>query len=334
MTKFKVCKKIHLFIIISVLLIAIGMAVGTVCHYIANGFFNYGGEYSSYKSVTVSYYYSEQNENTDIDAICEEAFADVNAISVSTATSDYCKEITYKFSLNEDNTKLEAAVNAINAHFTNLESGATLHEGTTFVGGAKNIVYAAIAFASAAVFQFIYYVVRYKLRAAFSSILACVHNLGLYVALLAITRIPVGAEAIAMGGVVLFVTMILCGILFDRTRKNFNNEKYAKTDRLEVVDTSACEVRMVTFTVLVALAIAAVVLGAFSAIAAAYIGAFMLGIVALLGVVACAYGMLFFTPAVHGAIDACCQGVGSHKGAKSATKKQPEAVQTEDNSKE
>lgn len=334
MTKFKVCKKIHLFIIISVLLIAIGMAVGTVCHYIANGFFNYGEEYSSYKSVTVSYYYSEQNGDTDIDAICTDAFADVKAISVTCATSDYCKEITYKFSLNEDNTKLEAAVNEINAHFSGLESGAILHEGATFVGGAKNIVYAAIAFASAAVFQFIYYVVRYKLRAAFSAILACVHNLGLYVALLAITRIPVGAEAIAIGGVVVFVTMILCGILFDRIRKNFNNEKYAKTDRLEVVDISACEVRTISFTVLVALAIAAVVLGAFSAIAAAYVGAFMLGIVALLGVVACAYGTLFFTPAVHGAIDACCQGVGANKGAKSATKKQVVEVQSEEDSKE
>ena len=55
MTKFKVCAKIHLFIIISSLFIAIGMAVGTICHFCANGFFNYGGEFKSYNSVNIVY---------------------------------------------------------------------------------------------------------------------------------------------------------------------------------------------------------------------------------------------------------------------------------------
>ncbi|MDE7087212.1 MAG: hypothetical protein K2O67_03365, partial [Clostridia bacterium] len=62
MTKFKVCSKIHLFIIISVLFIAIGMAVGTICHFCANGFFNYGGEFASYTSVKVTYTVSENSE--------------------------------------------------------------------------------------------------------------------------------------------------------------------------------------------------------------------------------------------------------------------------------
>lgn len=334
MTNFKVCKKIHLFVIISVLFIVIGMAIGSVCHFVANGFFNYGDEFSSYKSVSVSYYFSEQNASTDIDAVCKEAFNGVSPIEVSYASSDWCDEIVYKFSVNEDDAKLQAAVDSINALFVGKESCATLHEGTVSEGGSKNIVYAAIALASAAAFQFIYYVVRYKLRAAFSALLASVHNLGVYAALLAITRIPVGTDAVAIGAAVVFVTMILCGVLFDRTRKNFKNEKYAKSDRLDVVDVSASEVRTVTVTVLAALAVVALVLGAFVTISAAYIGAFASGIVALLGVLACAYGSLFFTPAVHGAIDGCCQRVASHKKARPASIKQPDDVKSTEQSKE
>lgn len=327
MTNLKVCKRLHIFIFISVLFIVIGMAVGTVCHYLANGFFNYGGEFSSYKSVSVSYYYSEHKEDTDIKAICEEALSGVKPVDVSYAVSDVGEEIVYKFSTNADSEKLEEAVTAINAKFEGLESGATLHEGVVNEGGAKNIVYAAIALASAAAFQFLYYIVRYKLRSAFSALLACVHNLGVYAALMAVTRIPVGTEAVALGAAVVFVTMLLSGVFFDRTRKNFKSDKYAKSDRLEVVETSAAEARTLSLTVLVSLAVAAVVLGAFAAISALYIGALAPCGVAILGIVACLYGSVFFTPAVHGAIDGCCEKLISSraKPAKKEAKKKEES---------
>ena len=329
MTNLKVCKKLHVFIFISVIFIAIGMAIGTVCHFVANGFFNYGGEFASYKSITVSYYYSEHNENTNVEEICKYAVAGVNPVEVSYATNELSEEIVYKFSATTDNAKLQAIVDEINSNFTGLESGAILHEGVVNEGGAKNIVYAAIALASAAAFQFLYYIIRYKLRAAFSALLACVHNLGVYAALLAVTRIPVGTEAVAIGAAVVLITMILSGLLFDRTRKNFKNEKFVKTDRVEVVETSASEIRIITVTALVALAIAAVVLGAFAAISAMYIGAYAPAIVALLGVIACFYGSVFFTPAVHSAIDVCCEKVKS--SSKSSTPKKQKAIAKEEN---
>lgn len=322
MTNLKVCKKIHIFIFISVLFIAIGMAIGTVCHFVSNGFFNYGDEFSSYKSITATYYVGENNADIDFKAICNEAVSGISPIDVSYAKDSLSEELVYKFSANTDNAKLEAAVAAINAHFNGL-SGATLHEGVVNVGGSRNIIYAAIALASAAAIQFLYYILRYKLRAAFSALLACVHNLGVYAALLAITRIPVGTEAIALGAAVVVLTMILSGILFDRTRKNFKNEKYAKSDRLDVVETSASEVRNVTVITLAALAVTAIVLGVFTTISAMYIGAFAPFIIALLGVIACFYGSVFFTPAVHSAIDACCERVKASSKEK-APKKQKE----------
>ncbi|MGN1373436.1 MAG: hypothetical protein ACI4VK_05250 [Candidatus Coproplasma sp.] len=320
MTNLKVCKKLHVFIFISVLFIAIGMAIGTICHFVANGFFNYGGEFASYKSITATYYYSEHKSDCDFKSICKEAVSGISPTEVTYATNDLGEEIVYKFSVNTDTTKLQAAVDAINANFTDLESGAVVSEGVVNEGGAKNIVYASIALASAAAFQFLYYILRYKLRAAFSALLACVHNLGVYAALLAITRIPVGTEAVALGVAVVVLTMILSGILFDRTRKNFKNEKYAKSDRLDVVEISACESRNITVITLAALAVVAVVLGVFATISAMYIGAFAPYIIALLGVIACFYGSVFFTPAVHSAIDAVCEKVRVSSKAKAPKK--------------
>lgn len=332
MTKFKVCAKIHLFIIISAIIIAVGMAVGTVCHFCANGFFNYGGEFASYKCVTVTYVNSENKDEESIKPLCEQALGEFKAYEVSYAETSNGGEITYKFANRTDSAKLQAAVDELYSKLDETGShlnDASLREVKVSEGGAKAITFASIALASAAAFQFIYFIFRYKLRAAFSALLASVHNLGVFVALAAITRIPVGAEMIAIGAAVVVLTMILTCVLFDRTRKNFKNDKYEKTERLEVVDISAQESRKVTFAAVGALACAAVVFGAFATIAAMYIGAFAPYILAVLGLVACLYGAVFFTPAVHGAIDTTCEKVKSSIAPSQKTKKTAKTQEVE-----
>ena len=321
MTKFKVCAKIHLFIIISAIVIAIGLAVGTICHFCAGGFFNYGGEFADYKSVKVVYYLPV----TDKEAlsVCDKALGGLNSYEFSCDETNKGGEIVYKFAKSTDSEKLNKAVEEINEGlleaFTNkggqsatdeYKSGAaSVHEGTVKEGGSKAITFASIALASAAAFQFLYFIVRYKLRAAYSALLACVHNLGIFVALAAITRIPVGAEMIAFGAAVVFMTMIASAVIFDRTKKNFANDKYAKSERLEVVDTSACEVRMLTFISVCVLAAAAVVFGVFAAIAQMWAAALAPYALVIFGLIAVGYGAMFFTPAVHGAIDGVCEKV-------------------------
>ncbi|MDE6557827.1 MAG: hypothetical protein K2K39_01850 [Clostridia bacterium] len=319
MTKFKVCSKIHLFIIISTIFIAIGLAVGTICHFCANGFFNYGNEFQSYKSVTVTYALSEYKDDETIKPVLEAELDGLNAYSVSYSgerKEGVYGEVEYKFTAKTDSAKLQKAVENINAKFSEkVENGenpltsAEMHTVSVSEGGSKAITFASIAVASAAAFQFIYFVIRYKLRAAFSGLLANVHNLGVFVALAAITRIPVGIEMVAIAAAVVLLTIIISCVLFDRTRKNFANEKYAKEKRLDVVDTSACEVRMVTFVTLCALAVAAVIFGVFAAIAQLWAGALAPFALAVLGLVACGYGTIFFTPAVHGGIDGVCETV-------------------------
>ena len=55
MTKFKLSSRMHILIIISSLIIAVGLAMGLVFEFVSDGYFNYGGEYESYKSVVVNY---------------------------------------------------------------------------------------------------------------------------------------------------------------------------------------------------------------------------------------------------------------------------------------
>ncbi len=321
MTKFKVCAKIHLFIIISSVLIAIGLAVGTICHFCAGGFFNYGGEFSSYKSVTVRYYMPVTEDEAL--SVCEDALGGLKSYESATSRTNDGGEIVYKFVTSTDTEKLNSAATKINEKLgERIElnaNSATVHESTVKEGGSKAITFAAIALSAAAAFQFLYFIVRYKLRAAYSALLACVHNLGVFVALAAITRIPVGAEMIAFGAAVVFVTMIFSAVLFDRTRKNFASDKYAKSERPEVLETSASEVRMLTFTSVCALAAAAVIFGIFAAIAQMFGGALAPAALVILGAVAVGYGAMFFTPAVHGAIDQTCEKV--IKSLKSGKKK-------------
>ena len=52
-TNLKLSSKMHIFIVISSLLIALGIMVGIICHFVANGYFNYGGDWASCKLVTV-----------------------------------------------------------------------------------------------------------------------------------------------------------------------------------------------------------------------------------------------------------------------------------------
>lgn len=329
MTKFKVCARIHLFIIISCIVIAIGMAVGTICHYVSNGFFNYGSEFASYKCVTVTYYNSEYKDADEIKPLCDEQFKGFNAYEVSISDTVLGGEIVYKFSPATSTSALQSATEALLAEIgDNKLSTASVHDGTISEGGSRAITFASIALASAVAFQFIYFIIRYKLRAACSALLASIHNLGVYAALLAITRLPLGAEAIAVGGAVVLLTIILTCVLFDKTRRNFKSDKYAKVDRVEVIDSSAIEVRPVTLIALCALAAAALVFGVFAAISSLYVGALASYAVMILGIIACCYGTVFFTPAVHGAIDATCESVlksmkSKKKGKGTITKSQP-----------
>ena len=135
---------------------------------------------------------------------------------------------------------------------------------------------------------------------AFAALLADVHNLAIFVSLLAITRVPVGATVFTFGVLTVIMTMIGCGFLFDRMRKNFKDEGFAKLDSFEQVDVSASQSVANIAAVSVGIAVAAVVLFVLLAISSMAIELIISPVVmALLCALASIYGTAFFTPAVY-----------------------------------
>lgn len=306
MTKLKLSSKFHILIIVSAIIIAIGLAVGLACHFTANGFFNYGVEYSSYKSVVVEYAYIDYGNEDEVKKICDEAFdkAGVNYYTSTYGTTNGGGEFTFKFSDNVSTEKLNSAKDAIHGKLSGEQSsqlsGAYVHEAQTKLGGAQPLIYCAIAVASAMALHFLYFVIRYRLTMAFAAILADVHNLALFVALLAITRIPVGSAAIVFATLTVLLTMIGTCFVFDRMRKNVKKEAFAKLSVNEQVDTTAGEsvVNVASASVAVTFAAAVIlVLMSISALSATVIVSPV--ILAVIASISTVYGTLFFTPSVY-----------------------------------
>lgn len=236
MNNFKFTSKIRIFAIISFVLIVLGMALGTVLHFISDGFFNYGGEYSSYKTVTVSYVYAEFASADDVEAVCKEKFEQAGLKSyVSTAAnSSTSNEITYKFSSSTDDNALKAVVDEINAAFKEAadneiaNSRASYHTEQAVLGGEKAIIRATITLAVIIAVSALYALVRYKLSAMFTVLALQLHNTGLFAAILALCRIPV-TSAVATFAVILSLATALCTILtleaIKKARAESGNEK-------------------------------------------------------------------------------------------------------------
>jgi hypothetical protein len=300
MTKLKLPANKHILLIISCIIIAIGMAVGTVCHFIFGGFFNYGSEFSDYNSINVTYLAAEYSEK-EIKSICDETLADLNTVDVSVAEVSVGGELVYKFSANTDTDKLQAATDALNAKLSANDglSTASLVKATTYVGGLRSLNYAFIALASTVAFACLYFIFRYRFAAAITSILSNVFCLGLYIALLAITRIPVGIEAVAFGCVAVLLSLIISGLFCNKAHKNIKNPDADINSAEDVVNSAyGYSVKLgsivVCFTVIAVAVLAIFAICAF--LAPSILSPFAIAILALVSV---AYTGLCFMPCVY-----------------------------------
>ncbi len=329
MTKFNVSSKMHLFIIISSLVVAIGLAIGLICQFTAGGFFNSGADYSSYRSVTVQY--SMPTTDDEVSEICENAFEShgVSYYLATEAENAGGDEIEYRFSLSADESALIAAAQEIDSAVgigSGLLGSASYSEHTAAFGGMNDMMYAGIALAAAVVFQFIYFVIRYKLTMAAAAFVADLHNLLIYFALLAITRVQVSVSVVAISVFVVLLTMIGCGILFSKMRSDFRNDSFKAMPSFEQVDESLREGFKPVTIINVVLASAFVLLLVFSLFAGSGVyGLFMPCISGILAVIACQYGTLMFTPSVYSRLkqhadNYAAKRVSKYSGAKKAAK--------------
>ena len=100
-TNLKISSKMHILIIVSTVLVALGIMVGLICHFVANGYFNYGGDWGSYKEVTVSYAYVDFSTDDEVVEICNKAFDDcgLKYQSAADGNTEAGAVIVYSFSV-------------------------------------------------------------------------------------------------------------------------------------------------------------------------------------------------------------------------------------------
>ena len=301
----------HLFIIITSVIIAIGIAVGVICHCLGGKYFNYSGDFASYKSVTVTYAdidFSNRNEDPEevMEDICEKAFKDAGISSYSKEYGDKSGggSITYKFVEATDGAKLDKAVEAINGKIDealegdSMFSNASWHTVKAVYEGSKAFVRGGIAIASIVVFHFLYFIIRYRLTMAFAAILADAHNFALYLSLLSLTRVPVTSAIITFAVITVLVTMIGTCLLFDRMRKNIKAAE--KKGEEFTADRTSDDTFLLNTVFPACIAVIAIVMFVFMSISSLSPLAIMAPVfMALISCIACAYGTAMFVPSVY-----------------------------------
>lgn len=305
MNKLRFSSKMHLFIIISVAVVAVGLIMGLVFHFTSGSFFNWGGDYASYRTVEVQYSVHEITAEEVMEA--SDAAFEENGVSYFTyVTSGASTEsrVEFRFTASNDPEALTRAAAAIdeevgmasdNTGFATAYNNLTAHFNSN-----RDIMYAGIAVAAAVVFQFLYFLIRYKFTMAVAAFIADVHNLAIFYALLAITRTMVSSSVIALSAITVVITMICCAVMFDRMRKNFRTDEYKAMPSFEQSDLSAKAAFPAVSVICGGLFVAILLALAVTAIAGGTaFGLFMPCLCALIAVVSCWYGVAFFTPSVY-----------------------------------
>ncbi len=311
----KLSSKMHLLIIISSVVIAIGLAVGIICQFVANGFFNYNDDYANYKSVTVDYEDidfsgSGKEPREVIDEICTKSF-EKNGVSYYLLTQGNTTtggKIVYKFAYSANSKNIDAAVAEINAEIEREVEGAggiqfsyaSSHVNDAILGNGLSLSRAAIAVATVIAVHFIYFAIRYRLTMALAAVLADVHNLALYIALVALCRIPVGSAIATFAVLTVLFTVIGTCFTFERMRKNLKSDEYKKLSAFELSDRSANETLLINVTMPACLAALSLIL--FVVLSISSLSPFVIlapVFCSLIAFIVCAYGTAIFVPSVY-----------------------------------
>ncbi len=311
-TNFKVSSKMHLFVIISCVVIALGIAVGTVCQFVAGGFYNYGADWASSKSIVVEYENIDYTSSDKLEEICSTVFSDAGIkskkVTFVKGTSSTGGKLVYEFMSSTEDEKLNKAVDAIDAKIKadiavngNIRlSYPAQSSGQTLPEAGKALWRGGVAAIVLAVCGFVYFLVRYKLSMALGVLLALAHNLALFLSLVALLRVPIGSSVITFAVTVLVLTLFGCCVFFDKVRKNMKDEDNKKLPAIELVDKSACESFKINLLVPACLgAVAALLFVLMSISSLSPLAVISPLALALTAFVCSAYGLLMFVPAVY-----------------------------------
>lgn len=307
MNKFRFTSKWLIFAIISSAVIVLGMALGTAMHFAGGGFFNFGGEYASCKTVTVSYVYTEFGSEEELETICENVFSDAGLKNYKKVSSGggVTNSIIYKFSVSAADQQLSGAVSGINTRIAEAtkefsavpQSRAAFGNEKVIMGGERALTMGAIALAVIVAAHAVYSVIRHKLSGLIIALALQAHNIGLYAALLALCRVPVTSSALTFAVILSLITAAGLSVLLDLVKRERKNAADTKITLAETVDMGARKA-FVANNFLCAVTMIAGVLASVSSPLSA--------LCAMVAVVTGYYGIVFAAPAAYPAICGLC----------------------------
>ncbi|MCD8200801.1 MAG: hypothetical protein LUD47_01835 [Clostridia bacterium] len=299
--KTKISGKMILFTIISCAVVVICAVVGCVCHFTGNGFFNFGVENGSDKTVSVNYYIVDYPNMSDVEDVCEKAFSDQGISYTYEQTTENSGHIEYVFPYKTDTDKLDTAVGSINDGLSGKDgiNLASLEVAESMTTNGRTFMFAGIAAASIIVLQALYCLIRFKLNMAVLSLVTNVGYVLLATGLMAALRIPFGSFAAGVMIFGLLLSVVLNQIFYTDMKSALRNEDYKelsfaeKTDRAYAKGLKASSI--LSGSLFVTAGLFALVMGIFAR-TAAYT---FLGVAGMLVCLVAFYSSTFFSPAVY-----------------------------------
>ncbi len=299
----KISNKKLIVTIITCAIIVAGMLVGTLCHFLSGGFFNYGVEYSSAKTVDVSFYVTDMDLE-DAEDFCEDAFSAQGIKYSYENASELQGTISYTFSYNTDSDKISQAVEAIQTSLSGFSGAEGINIATFSVNDAFNTnikMYklAAIAVAVAIAVQAVYTVIRFRLNLAVLSLITNIHFVGIAVSLLALLRIPLGIYSVCIVFATLIVGMIVNQLYYTNVKANLKDENMQDTSFVEKADDAYAKTIKYSTLLCGALLVICAILAVVMAIAAQSVQFAYIAVAALLGCVCAWYSSAIFSPSIY-----------------------------------
>ncbi len=294
--RFSIAKLLPVWCAISTVIIIAGIIVFALLG------FNYDA--SEYKTVEVNYnaVVTINEKEGELHKICEDAFEN-NKLSYTkkeitdTLSPNYISKtgemtLTYTFSKDASDEALNAAVTAIKTQLSQeiYKDVAVSSHGFASYTFYEAVWRGAIAIAVGAVVALIYIGIRFGVGSALTGLAACVHDVLLTLAVLALTRIPLYAYTPLIFAAIAAVLSLLFWMLqCMKRRENFKDPAYVALSAEEAVAESY---KTSYKTGLIAAGVLAVILAVLGAVATAGVRLFMLP--AIIPVAVCTYSALVF----------------------------------------
>ncbi len=303
--RFKPLKLLPVWAAVSAALIIAGIVIFALFG------FNYSAENPRTKSIAVDYNFAvtQAEREDELIAACEEVLNEQKLSYVKHAPVDKLenftetggKELKFTFADSVSREALDGACAALQAKLNEFKGNdqimtvnVAVHEiqPETFGDAAWR---GAIAVGVGAVVALVYLAVRFGIGSALTGLVACVNDVFVTLALLAVTRLPLyAASPLLFAAIAAFCSLLLWMVQCAKMRENFKDPVYSSLSSFEAVEESYKTSLKAVLITGGCIALAFLVVGA-----VASAGLRLMVLPALIPVAIALYSSLLLAPALH-----------------------------------